>query len=70
MVLILGNSNKNSNIADIFESKRYGRPHFGNGRPFNSKKAVGEAFGVWRPPIVFCPSPLIFETITVKFCDF
>ena len=64
MVLILGNSNKNSNIADIFDSKRYGRPHFGNGRPFNSKKAVGEAFGVWRPPIVFFVLALSFLTLS------
>ena len=35
---------------------------------FNPKQA-GE--GIWRPPpvVFFCPSTLIFETITVKFCD-
>ena len=26
--------------------------------------------GVWRPPLVFCPSTLIFDTITVQFFTF
>ena len=32
----------------------------------NPKQTWG-AFGA-PPPVVFCPSTLIFDTITVKFC--
>ena len=34
---------------------------------FNSKQAVG---GEAPAPLVFCPTTLVFDTITVKFCDF
>ena len=35
----------------------------------NPIKAGGGAFGP-PPPLVFCPSTLIYDTITVKFFDF
>ena len=34
---------------------------------FNPKQGWG---GRLAPPVVFCHSTLIFDNITVKFCDF
>ena len=52
----IGNSNKITNNSDIFERKRSGRPHFGNGRPF---KEFNKVFKIFITIHTSLPPPVI-----------